>query len=181
MERIDSGRPISHVAAEAGVTPLEARTLSPDQIVTRTRALRIHREHILAAWPIVLDLLDGAPIVEHDFTQPADPFDGLDGGPIAQGPRPGDVVELADGRRGVIDGGDHYGPGFLMVVLSASAHRSPTSGHVSCSGGPCPAVPVDTVERAGTVVQKFWRWRDTPRRDGGIDYYARVTLWKVVR
>lgn len=167
--------------SEAGVTPLEAAALTPADLVTRTRALHLSVTDLVAAWPATLEMLAGNPVPDYDFTQPDDPFDGLNGGPITQGPRAGDVVELADGRRGVIDGGDHYGPGFLMVVLGASAHRSPTSGHVSVSGGPCPCVPVDTVERSGTVVQRFWRWKDRPRAGGGIEYNARVTLWKVVR
>lgn len=163
---------------EAGVTPLEAGTWTPEVIQARLRPLGTTPVSA-ETWEVAMQMLAGAPVAEFDFTHPDDPFDGINGEPITQGPRPGDVVEMPDGKRGVIDGGDHYGPGFLMVVLNASAHRSPDTGHVSCSGGPCPCVPVENVTRTGTVVQKFWRWKDTPRRDGGVDYLARVTLWTV--
>ena len=33
------------------------------------------------------------------------------------------------------------------------------------------------LQPAGTHEYRFWRWRDMPRADGGIDYRLTVPLW----
>lgn len=115
---------------------------------------------------------------------------------VMQGIRPeaGDVVRLdgdwwgaETGSHGVINGGDHYGPDDAMVVFNlygGAAFRGPASAHapdqrpsVSCSGGPCPAIPKKDLRYVGTVEQRFWRWKDIPRADGGEEYTETVSLW----
>ena len=95
-------------------------------------------------------------------------------------PSPGDVVRMADGRRAVIDGGNHYGRDHVMAVVGASAFWGSSHGsgeYVSCSGGPCPCIPKSQLLHAGTTEQTFWRWKDRPRRDGGENFTRTVNLW----
>lgn len=112
-------------------------------------------------------------------------------------PQPGDVIVLngrytgvKSGTRAVIDG-SHYrwdfedgkGP-VVLAVFAASAFRgtshrgqSDDSLYVSCSGGPCPFVPIAELTYAGTTAHIFWRWKDWPRKDGGEHYTHTVNLW----
>lgn len=49
----------------------------------------------------------------------------------------------------------------------------------SASGGPFIAfVPDATLRKIGTIKATFWRWKDTPRAGGGVDYEKEVTLWE---
>lgn len=106
-------------------------------------------------------------------------------------PQAGDVVTidrpylgLALGTRAVIDGGNHYGGGFVMAVVGASAFRGPSSAYasdqtpyVSCSGGPCPCIPESDLVYVGTTEQTFWRWRGLPCAGSGEEYTLTVNLW----
>lgn len=121
-------------------------------------------------------------------------------------PQPGDVVtilgsyydvrKLADddpGRRAVIDGshfgmdlGHERGP-VVLAVLRASAFYGPSVSHadpandgpsyVSCSGGPCPFVPLADLQPAGTTERGFWRWKSFPCAGGGLEYRRTVNHW----
>ena len=108
-------------------------------------------------------------------------------------PQPGDVVEMPDPYdatktvRGVIDGGDNYGPDRLMVVLKASAFRGHASLrsadddiYVSCSGGPCPNIAKDAVEFVGTTEQRFWWWKRKgwAQAHNAVEYVETVNLWR---
>jgi hypothetical protein len=95
-------------------------------------------------------------------------------------PRAGDLVLFPDGLEGVIDS-DRYPGDLLQVCLHASTFREVR--HVSCSGGPIPAVrPADLIFSGQLGVAQFWRWRDgTPRAHNGVTYAATVPIWNVVR
>lgn len=93
-------------------------------------------------------------------------------------PQPGDVAIVdvyGERKRGVLDGGNHYGEENAMVVINASAFRG---DYVSCSGGPCPCVPKASLFYLGTTEQRFWKWKDRPRAGGGEDYTMTVNLWE---
>lgn len=109
-------------------------------------------------------------------------------------PTPGDVIVLSPhrsvawgaGKRAVIDS-THFGMDLgkgpiVLAVVGASAFRPtqpPADGpYVSCSGGPCPFVPLSNLRHVGTTEQSFWHWKDYPRRDGGETYTAVVNLWE---
>jgi hypothetical protein len=102
---------------------------------------------------------------------------------MTETPKPGDAVVMWDPfqerqRLGVIDSSEAYGDGLLMVVVGASAFRPRSHpDHVSCSGGPCPALDPDTLSLVGTREQRFWDWKDVPRAGGGYDYTETVNLW----
>ena len=49
--------------------------------------------------------------------------------------------------------------------------------YVSVSGGPCPFVPLGELTYVGPITHTFWRWKDLPRRDGGVSYERDVRLW----
>lgn len=107
-------------------------------------------------------------------------------------PKPGDAVRIdgpyyaakTPGTIGIIDGGERYGPAHAMVVLNASVFWGPDSAyardqteHVSCSGGPCPCVPVADLVLVGRYTYRPWRWIDLPRAGGGAHYDRTVNLW----
>jgi hypothetical protein len=70
-------------------------------------------------------------------------------------------------------------------VFGASAFRgsshglvgAPSGHYVSCSGGPCPCIPVEDLTYVGRTTQRFWRWHDIPRAGGGEDFELEVNLW----
>lgn len=115
-------------------------------------------------------------------------------------PQPGDVIDLGEEGRAVIDShyfGEDLGDGpIVLAVCGASAFRSTdgriglasaieatmTGGRfhpfVSCSGGPCPFVKLADLEHVGEVTQRFWRWKDLPRVGGGVDYTEVVQLFR---
>lgn len=93
-------------------------------------------------------------------------------------PRAGDLVQFPDGRRGVIDSAKYPGD-LLQVCLNWSAFRAVL--HVSCSGGPIPAVRMEDLSFSGRLgAAGFWRWKDgTAQADNGISYTATVPIWNV--
>jgi hypothetical protein len=100
-------------------------------------------------------------------------------------PKAGDVVIVDTdayyaakrGDRGVIDAtlyGDKLG-----FVLGASAYRSKETGHVSCSGGPCPPVDPAELKFAGRETQRFWSWGPNgPGAGNGVEYEVLVNAWE---
>ena len=103
-------------------------------------------------------------------------------------PRAGDLVQFPDGRRGVIDSAKYPGD-LLQVCLNWSAFRAVL--HVSCSGGPIPAVQMEDLTFSGRLgVAAFWRWKDgiaqadiaqadIAQADNGVSYTATVPIWNV--
>lgn len=115
--------------------------------------------------------------------------------------QPGDVVRIDSnhdslipvGSRAVVDGShfgmdfdDGVGPMVLTVanLYGGAAFRGPNSKHdsdqsekVSCSGGPCPFIPMGELVYEGETEQRFWRWKSTPQKDGGEEYTRTVNLW----
>lgn len=117
--------------------------------------------------------------------------------------QPGDVVVDQDGKRAVVDG-SYFGTDFedgkgpvVMTVYSASAFRGRDRSlmslvedgmtgagkrggeTVSCSGGPCPMVPISELTYVGETEQRFWHWKDgIARAHNGVDYTATVAMWR---
>ncbi len=62
-----------------------------------------------------------------------------------------------------------------------SSHRSEIEW-LTTSGGPFFSVVIGEdllgLRRIGPIKRTFWRWRDYPRADGGIEYERDVTLWE---
>jgi hypothetical protein len=107
-------------------------------------------------------------------------------------PQPGDAVRLdsatyygaREGAIAIIDSTHYDWEGRCLIVFAASAFRGPETAYspdqtesVSCSGGPCPLVRMADLKPAGTREQRFWRWRDMPRANGGVNYRRTVPLW----
>jgi hypothetical protein len=106
-------------------------------------------------------------------------------------PQPGDAVRLdsttyygaREGAIAIIDSTHYDWEGRCLIVFAASAFRGKASKYsdgpefVSCSGGPCPLVRLADLKPAGMREQRFWRWIDLPRADGGEDYRRTVPLW----
>ncbi len=54
--------------------------------------------------------------------------------------------------------------------------------HMSTSGGPIKTISLSLIaplERSGSQLDTFWRWRDWPRAAGGIEYQQEVSVWKL--
>lgn len=67
--------------------------------------------------------------------------------------------------------------GSLSGCFHPSAYRE--GSHVSCSGGPLPWMPVDSLTFVGLREMRFWRWHDdSAGASQGGDYWMTVPLWR---
>lgn len=90
------------------------------------------------------------------------------------------------GAMGVLGGAaDESNTGASVCMGAYSVFRGRNSRfdtgrvYVSCSGGPATIhTPIDGAEFAGVFAeQRFWRWKDVPRANGGRDYRLFVPVW----
>jgi hypothetical protein len=99
-------------------------------------------------------------------------------------PRPGDLIEWPDGKRGrvwtvgtgLVDAGEVH-------VCNELGSAFLSRGSVSISGGPFTVLKLTELEPAMRCgVERFWNWGDRlAGADQGVDYYLARPIFKVNR
>ena len=70
----------------------------------------------------------------------------------------------------------------MSLRLTKSSLYAPDSEPEECStsGGPWESVPVADLQFVERIVSdRFWRWADRPRADGGIHYARTASVWEL--
>ncbi len=93
---------------------------------------------------------------------------------------------LPPGKTGIIEGVVGQPQDGVSITFNYSAFRGPASRYsadltpnVSCSGGPGTIyTPAEELFATGEYMEiGFWRWRDSPKADGGEAYHLLVPIW----
>lgn len=121
---------------------------------------------------------------------------------VTESPQPGDLIQVERSEWYALPDGELLRvcewvgwakPGRDIYVAPRSEVRTfwgPQHGapdgrksiQMSTSGGPFRTITLalaPPLERVGTRLDTFWRWRDRPRAGGGLEYEQEVTLWKL--